>query len=104
MKENKTKFAADTSSRSAKDWIKALLILLLGLTIAHFGVTLFSAFRIGYGYVYCIYPGAVQGVRLNRRHRSRDRFMHPYGGYAFDDKRVRKTGNCGMRILRRPDH
>ena len=47
MKENKTKFAADTSSRSAKDWIKALLILLLGLTIAHFGVTLFLLSELG---------------------------------------------------------
>lgn len=46
MKE-KTKFAADTSDRSLGDWAKALLVLLLGLTIAHLGVTLFLLSELG---------------------------------------------------------
>jgi uncharacterized membrane protein YczE len=41
------KFAADTSGRSIGDWIKALLILLIGLTIAHLGVTLFLQASLG---------------------------------------------------------
>ena len=43
----KVKFAADTSDRSLKDWVRALLILLLGLTIAHLGVTLFLLSELG---------------------------------------------------------
>ena len=31
-KTKKTQFAADTSSRSIKDWVKALVVLLVGLT------------------------------------------------------------------------
>lgn len=34
-------FASDTSGRNLKEWIRALLVLLAGLTIAHLGVTLF---------------------------------------------------------------
>ena len=45
--QNKEKFAADTSSRSAADWAKALVILLIGLTIAHLGVTLFLISELG---------------------------------------------------------
>ena len=41
MSEKKEKFASDTSGRSAADWAKALVILLIGLTVAHLGVTLF---------------------------------------------------------------
>ena len=41
-KESKKEtFAADTSGRSAADWIRALLALLFGLAVAHLGVTLF---------------------------------------------------------------
>ncbi len=47
LKENKRKFAADTSQRSIKDWVKALLVLLLGLIIAHLGVTLFLLSELG---------------------------------------------------------
>ena len=43
----KEKFAADTSSRSAVDWTKALVILLIGLIIAHLGVTLFLISELG---------------------------------------------------------
>ncbi len=42
-----TKFSSDTSSRTLKDWLKALLILLAGLTIAHLGVTLFLLSNLG---------------------------------------------------------
>ena len=41
MGKKKEKFASDTSGRTASDWVKALIILLIGLTIAHLGVTLF---------------------------------------------------------------
>lgn len=40
-------FASDTSSRSITDWVKALIILLIGLTIAHLGVTLFLLSSLG---------------------------------------------------------
>lgn len=43
----KTKFASDTSGRSVSDWIKALIILLIGLTVAHLGVTLFLLSELG---------------------------------------------------------
>lgn len=49
-KENKVKkekFAADTSARSVKDWAKALFVLLIGLTVAHLGVTLFLLSALG---------------------------------------------------------
>lgn len=46
-KEEKTKFAADTSDRSIGDWIKALFVLLVGLTVAHLGVTLFLLSELG---------------------------------------------------------
>lgn len=41
------KFASDTSKRSGSDWAKALVILLAGLTTAHFGVTLFLLSDMG---------------------------------------------------------
>ena len=40
-------FASDTSSRRPGDWIKALLLLLIGLIIAHLGVTLFLLSELG---------------------------------------------------------
>lgn len=40
-------FASDTSSRSLKEWVRALVILLIGLTIAHLGVTLFLLSALG---------------------------------------------------------
>ena len=43
----KEKFASDTSGRSAAGWAKALIILLIGLTIAHLGVTLFLLSELG---------------------------------------------------------
>ena len=43
----KEKFASDTSSRSVKDWAKALFILIIGLTVAHLGVTLFLLSGMG---------------------------------------------------------
>lgn len=46
-KEEKTKFAADTSDRSIGDWIMALFVLLVGLTVAHLGVTLFLLSELG---------------------------------------------------------
>ena len=40
-------FAADTSRRTLIQWAKALFILLLGLTVAHLGVTLFLLSELG---------------------------------------------------------
>ena len=40
-------FASDTSGRGAADWAKALVILLIGLTVAHLGVTLFLQSALG---------------------------------------------------------
>lgn len=45
--QKKEKFAADTSARTLKDWTKALLVLLVGLIIAHLGVTLFLISELG---------------------------------------------------------
>lgn len=53
MRGNKVKgdamaqFASDTSGRSAADWARALVILLIGLTVAHLGVTLFLLSDLG---------------------------------------------------------
>ena len=46
-KTKKTQFAADTSGRSIKDWVKALAVLLIGLTVAHLGVTMFLLSELG---------------------------------------------------------
>ena len=40
-------FACDTSSRTLGQWVRALLVLLAGLTIAHLGVTLFLLSELG---------------------------------------------------------
>lgn len=47
MEKQKTKFASDTSDRSLKEWAAALIVLLIGLTIAHLGVTLFLLSELG---------------------------------------------------------
>lgn len=44
---SETTFASDTSKRTPKEWIFSLLILLVGLTIAHLGVTLFLVSELG---------------------------------------------------------
>lgn len=44
---NQETFAKDTSNRSVKQWIHALLVLFTGLTIAHLGVTLFLISELG---------------------------------------------------------
>ncbi len=40
-------FAKDTSKRSYVDWIKGLVVLFIGLTIAHLGVSLFLISELG---------------------------------------------------------
>ena len=40
-------FAVDTTKRSLKQWIVGLLVLLVGLTVAHLGVTLFLMAQLG---------------------------------------------------------
>ena len=41
------RFASDTSKRTVRQWIKALAVLLLGLVIAHLGVSLFLLSELG---------------------------------------------------------
>ena len=56
----KQTFASDTSQRSITDWIRALLVLLLGLIIAHLGVTLFLLWHLApilLQYLFRGYPG-----------------------------------------------
>ncbi len=40
-------FASDTSGRSLKEWMEGLLVLFVGLTIAHLGITLFLLAGLG---------------------------------------------------------
>ena len=47
MANNKEQFAVDTSKRTPLQWVKGLLVLLIGLTIAHLGVTLFLISEMG---------------------------------------------------------
>ncbi len=42
-----TSFAKDTSQRSMKDWVIGLVVLFIGLTIAHLGVSLFLISALG---------------------------------------------------------
>lgn len=42
-----TTFAKDTSTRSKKDWVVGLVVLFIGLTIAHLGVSLFLISALG---------------------------------------------------------
>lgn len=42
-----TTFAKDTSSRKIKDWIVGLVVLFIGLTIAHLGISLFLLSALG---------------------------------------------------------
>lgn len=46
-KKIKEKFAVDTSQRTLKEWIKAIAVPILGLIIAHLGVTLFILSDMG---------------------------------------------------------
>lgn len=41
------KFASDTSGRSIKEWMQGLIVLFIGLVIAHLGITLFLLAELG---------------------------------------------------------
>ena len=41
MSNDNPKFSADTSKRTPAEWVRALIVLFVGLVIAHFGVSLF---------------------------------------------------------------
>jgi len=47
MQNDRVTFASDTSGRTARDWARALLFLLAGLAVAHFGVTLYLLADLG---------------------------------------------------------
>lgn len=46
-RKNREQFASNTTDRTVAEWVKALLLLFLGLTIAHLGVTLFLLSEMG---------------------------------------------------------
>lgn len=60
----KQTFASDTSQRSITDWIRALLVLLLGLIIAHLGVTLFLLSALGTDTFTVFIQGFTPGCRI----------------------------------------
>lgn len=62
--KKKEQFASDTSGRSTKDWAKALVILLIGLTIAHLGVTLFLLSELGTDTFTVFIQGLARSVHL----------------------------------------
>ena len=47
MEKQAETFAVDTSKRTIKQWALGLIVLLIGLTIAHLGVTLFLLSELG---------------------------------------------------------
>lgn len=47
MSQKTQTFAVDTTKRTPKQWVLGLLVLLVGLTIAHLGVTLFLLAELG---------------------------------------------------------
>ena len=47
MEQKTEQFAVDTRHRTIKQWAQGLLVLLIGLTIAHLGVTLFLLSSLG---------------------------------------------------------
>lgn len=53
-------FSADTSGRSLLGWCEALIVLFLGLTVAHLGVTLFLLTELGSD----CFTVMVQGIAL----------------------------------------
>ena len=68
----KEKFASDTSKRSAKDWVRALAVLLGGLIVAHLGVTLFLLSELGTDTFTVFIQGLARTVQLpvaNRENR-----------------------------------
>ncbi len=54
-------FAKDTSNRTIKEWAQGLFVLIIGLTIAHLGVTLFLLSALGSD----PFTVFVQGISLN---------------------------------------
>lgn len=61
----KRKFAADTSKRTLKDWAIALTVLLIGLIIAHLGVTLFLLSNMGTDTFTVLIQGLSETVHLS---------------------------------------
>lgn len=61
----KRKFAADTSGRTVKDWVIALITLLIGLTVAHLGVTLFLLSGMGTDTFTVLIQGLSETVHLS---------------------------------------
>lgn len=59
------RFASDTSGRGPKEWAKALLVLLVGLTVAHLGVTLFLLSELGTDTFTVFIQGLSRTVRLS---------------------------------------
>ncbi len=65
MKEKKESFATDTSGRSMIEWVWALVVLLIGLTVAHLGVTLFLLSDLGTDTFTVFIQGLARTVHLS---------------------------------------
>lgn len=57
-------FAQDTSTRSKKEWAQGLLVLFIGLTIAHLGVSLFVLSELGSDTFTILVQGVANSVGL----------------------------------------
>ena len=94
----KQTFASDTSQRSITDWIRALLVLLLGLIIAHLGVTLFLLSALGTDTFTVFIQGLsrVAGLSVGS--------VYFDGSDVVNNQRICQTRNHCLCILRRPYH
>lgn len=100
----KQTFASDTSQRSITDWIRALLVLLLGLIIAHLGVTLFLLSALGTDTFTVFIQGLsrVAGLSVGTVHVIVLCIFD--GSDVVNNQRICQTWNHCLCILRRPYH
>lgn len=99
----KQTFASDTSQRSITDWIRALLVLLLGLIIAHLGVTLFCSRHLAPILSQYLF-GVIPGCRIVCRNCARHCSVYFDGSDVVNNQRICQTRNHCLCILRRPYH
>lgn len=102
--EKKEKFASDTSGRNASAWAKALIVLLIGLTIAHLGVTLFLLSGLGTDTFTVFIQGLSRVFGLTVGTVPCNRALYPYDRDAADDQRICQAGYGCVCILRRADY
>ena len=100
----KQTFASDTSQRSITDWIRALLVLLLGLIIAHSWCYALFALGTWHRYFHSIYSGVIPGCRIVCRNCARHCSVYFDGSDVVNNQRICQTRNHCLCILRRPYH